>query len=155
MASLAKRRDGRWRARYRDAADKEHSRHFARKLDAPRWLDDVTASVVIGQYVDPKAGRVTFETYDAEWGSRQVWEATNVLAMDLAASSAPFAQLPLAELRRSHVEQWIEQMARPRRTAHVGQQASCWPTCSRFLRTVCGPATCPQPLTWRPVGSTR
>ena len=78
MASLAKRRDGRWRARYRDAADKEHSRHFARKFDAPRWLDDVTASVVIGQYVDPKAGRVTFETYDAEWGSRQVWEATTV-----------------------------------------------------------------------------
>ncbi len=52
MASLAKRRDGRWRARYRNAADKEHSRHFSRKLDAQRWLDEVTASVVTGQYVD-------------------------------------------------------------------------------------------------------
>ena len=39
MASVAKRPDGTWRARYRDAADEEHSRHFARELDAKRWLD--------------------------------------------------------------------------------------------------------------------
>ena len=31
--------------------------------------------------------------------------------MDLAAASVPFGQVPLAELRRSHVEQWVEQMA--------------------------------------------
>ena len=111
MASLAKRADGRWRARYRDAADKEHSRHFARKLDAQRWLDEVTASVVTGQYVDPKAGRVTFATFYAEWAARQVWETNTVQAMDLAAASVPFGQLPLAELRRSHVEQWVKQMA--------------------------------------------
>ena len=42
MASIARRPDGTWRPRYRDAADKEHSRHFARKLDAQRWLDEVT-----------------------------------------------------------------------------------------------------------------
>jgi hypothetical protein len=76
VASLAKRPDGRRRAWYRDAPDKEHSRHFARKLDAQRWLDEVTASVVTGQYVDPKAGRVTFETVYAEWAASQVWEAT-------------------------------------------------------------------------------
>ena len=66
MANLAKRPDGRWRARYRDAVVKEHSLHFARKLDAQRWHDGVTTSVVTGQYVDPKAGRVTFETFYAE-----------------------------------------------------------------------------------------
>jgi len=31
--------------------------------------------------------------------------------MDLAAASVPFGQVPLAELRRSHVEQWVKQMA--------------------------------------------
>jgi hypothetical protein len=110
VANLAKRPDGRWRARYLDAIDKEHSRHFTRKLDAQRWLDEVTTSVVTGQYVDPKAGRVTFATFYTEWAARQVWEATTVLAMDLAANSVPFAQLPLADLRRSHMEQWIKQM---------------------------------------------
>ena len=39
-----------------------------------------------------------------------MWEATTVLAMDLAAAGVTFGQLPLAELRRSHVEQWIKQM---------------------------------------------
>jgi hypothetical protein len=106
VASLAKRPDGRWRARYRDEADREHSRHFARKLDAQRWLDEVTTSVVTGQYVDPKAGQVTFAAFYAEWAARQLWEATTVLAMDLAANSVPFAQVPVAELRRSQIEQW-------------------------------------------------
>ena len=52
MASIAKRPDGRWRAQYRDAAGKEHSKHFDRKTDAQRWLDEVTAAIVTGQYVD-------------------------------------------------------------------------------------------------------
>ena len=60
MANIAKRSDGRWRARYRDDAGREHAKHFSRRLDAKRWLDEVTASIVTGQYVDPNAGRITF-----------------------------------------------------------------------------------------------
>jgi len=59
MASITKRPDGRWRARYRDKAGKEHAKHFDRKVDGQRWLDEVTAAAVTGQYVDPKAGRET------------------------------------------------------------------------------------------------
>lgn len=40
MASIAKRPNGQWRARYRDDSGREHSRHFARKTDAHRWLDE-------------------------------------------------------------------------------------------------------------------
>ncbi|MER6094879.1 site-specific integrase [Streptomyces sp. NPDC001728] len=67
MANIQKRPNGKWRARYRDLDGKEHARHFERKLDAQRWLDEVTASMVTGQYVDPRAGRVTFEKYAAKW----------------------------------------------------------------------------------------
>ena len=42
--SIAKRANGKWRARYRDEAGKEHSRQFDRKLDAQQWLDHVTSS---------------------------------------------------------------------------------------------------------------
>ena len=73
MASIARRPDGTWRPRYRDADGKEHSRHFARKVDAQRWLDEVTATVVTGMYVDPKAGRVTLSAFYATWAARQVW----------------------------------------------------------------------------------
>jgi hypothetical protein len=38
VASVKRRPDGIWRARYRDAAGKEHARHFGRKVDAQRWL---------------------------------------------------------------------------------------------------------------------
>lgn len=63
VASITKRPDGRWRARYRDAADTEHARHFARKIDGQRWLDEVTARIVTGNYVDPKAGRQPLREY--------------------------------------------------------------------------------------------
>ncbi|ELS56347.1 tyrosine-type recombinase/integrase [Streptomyces viridochromogenes] len=67
MANIQKRPNGKWRARYRDLDGKEHARHFDRKLDAQRWLDEVTTSIVTGQYVDPRAGRTTFETYAKKW----------------------------------------------------------------------------------------
>jgi len=38
-------RNGQWRAPYRDEGGREHSRHFTRKVDAQRWLDETTASV--------------------------------------------------------------------------------------------------------------
>lgn len=72
MASVAKRPDGRWRARYRDFAGREHSKHFARKRDAEVWLSQVTASIVTGHYVDPRAGRVTVRDYAAAWERAQV-----------------------------------------------------------------------------------
>lgn len=110
MASLAKRPDGRWRARYRDEGGKEHARHFARKIDGQRWLDEVTAAVVTGQYVDPAAGRVTFAGYYGQWSGRQVWAPGTARAMSLAARSVTFADVPLARIRRSHVEQWVKTM---------------------------------------------
>src|SRR4029079_13965317 len=71
MTSIARRPEGTCRPRYRDADGKEHSRHFARKVDAQRWLDEVTATVVTGMYVDPKAGRVTFREYAELWRGAQ------------------------------------------------------------------------------------
>jgi integrase len=62
----------RWRATYVDDQSREHSRSFARKTDAQRWLDEVTAAVVTGQHVDPKAGQVTFRDYAERWRKMQV-----------------------------------------------------------------------------------
>ncbi len=110
MASIAKRPDGRWRARYRDESRREHAKHFDRKIDAQRWLHEVTAAVVTGQYVDPGAGRMTVTAFYADWSQRQVWESTTVAAMNLAVRSTPFAERPLRDVRRSHLEQWVRQM---------------------------------------------
>ncbi len=78
MASIQKRASGQWRARYRDAHGQEHSRHFERKLAAQRWLDEVTAAVVTGAYVDPDAGKQTFREYAEHWRSIQVHRPATV-----------------------------------------------------------------------------
>ncbi|MFW5472308.1 tyrosine-type recombinase/integrase [Knoellia sp. CPCC 206450] len=108
MASIAKRPDGRWRARYRDDGGKEHAKHFPRKIDAQRWLDSVTASFVRGDYVDPQAGSISLRDFYNAWASRQVWAMGTRSAMDLAIGSFP--NLPLRRLRRSDVELWVKGM---------------------------------------------
>ncbi|MFH5824359.1 tyrosine-type recombinase/integrase [Georgenia sp. AZ-5] len=108
--NIAKRANGKWRARYRDEAGKEHSRHFDRKIDAQQWLDRVTSAVVTGTYADPQAGKITFSAFFGEWSARQVWAPGTVLAMSLAARSTPFAGKPISQVRRSDVEAWIKQM---------------------------------------------
>jgi integrase len=76
MASIQKRPDGRYRARYRDGSGREHARHFDRKIDAQRWLDRVTAAIVTGNYADPKRGRQTFHDFALEWSESQDWKVT-------------------------------------------------------------------------------
>jgi integrase len=53
---------------------------------------------------------VTFAGFYEDWSSRQVWEATTVLAMNLAVRQATFAAMPIGRIRRSHVETWVKAM---------------------------------------------
>jgi integrase len=71
LANIQKRPNGKWRARYRDLDGKEHARHFDRKIDAQRWIDEVTASLVTGQYVDPRSAKKPFKEYAEEWRAIQ------------------------------------------------------------------------------------
>lgn len=110
MASIQKRPDGRYRARYRDEAGKEHARHFKRKVDAQRWLDEVTTAVITGNYVDPKAGKVTFGRFYDEWSERQIWVPSTRVNAERVRATIPFNDLPMKAIRRSHVESWVKAM---------------------------------------------
>jgi integrase len=72
VASISKRVDGKYRARYRDPSGKEHAAHFATRTKAQRWLDEETAKIITGTYVDPRSGRITFRQYAEQWRSVQV-----------------------------------------------------------------------------------
>jgi hypothetical protein len=65
-----------WRARYRDGAGKEHSRHFDRKTDAQRWLDSVTAALMTRTYVDPGRSSITVSSMAEVWMSTPSWTAS-------------------------------------------------------------------------------
>ncbi len=115
MASISKRPDGRWRARYRDANGKEHAKHFDRKTDGQRWLDQVTASLVRGEYVDPRAGKITFEAYAAAWlsiqdhqpGTARLYERTLRLHVFPA-----FGSRPIGSVRNSDVQELVTSLSR-------------------------------------------
>lgn len=113
MASIQKRPDGRYRARYRDAAGKEHARHFARQREAKSWLDEVTASVVAGTYVDPKTARTTVGEWCDTWleGYRTRRASTVRQAeVHVAKIRAAFGPMQLAAVRPSHVRSWTSRL---------------------------------------------
>lgn len=109
MASIKRRTDGKWRARYRDGAGKEHARHFERKTDAQRWLDEVTASLVAGTHVDPKTARTTVGDWCAVWLQGYATRRASTVRQaetHIARIVVHFGAMPLAAVRPSHVKSW-------------------------------------------------
>jgi integrase len=110
LASIKKRPDGQYRARHRGPDGKEHARHFARKVDAQRWLDEMTAAAVTGQYVDPRAGRVTFRACAEVWrlaaphGPTMRDKVRRALEVHVYPT---FGDLPVRAVRPSAVQSWV------------------------------------------------
>ncbi|TQK27897.1 site-specific integrase [Arthrobacter sp. SLBN-53] len=103
----------RWRARYVDPDGKEHARGFARKTDAQRWLDEVTAAVVTGQYVDPKAGQVMFRDYAERWREIQVQRPSSRAHVETMLRRHAYPTLgdkPLSSILPSDIQAWIKSL---------------------------------------------
>lgn len=111
MASIQKRPDGRWRARYRDEAGKEHAKHFARKLEAKRRLDEVTTSIITGQYVDPRAGTITFQEYAEQWRAAMVHRPSSAAYVEgvLRRHVDPiYGARPIGSILPSEIQDWVK-----------------------------------------------
>lgn len=109
MASIQKR-GARWFARYRDDTGREHAQRFDRKVDAQRWLDEQTASLVTGQYVDPRAGRVTLREFAEAWRLAAPHAPTmrDKVQRTLKRHVYPtFGDLPVSAIRPSAVQAWV------------------------------------------------
>lgn len=111
MASIRKLPNGKWQAQFRPIpGGKQVTRTSDRKATVQRWLDEQTAAIVTGMYVDPSSGRVTLADYFRDWGARQLWEIGTREAMELAVRQCPFADRPLKAIKRSDVESWVKTM---------------------------------------------
>lgn len=108
------KRDGigkRWMARYRPHTNApEITKSFTKKTDAKDWLDQQTAAIVTGLWADPKAGKITFSAFADRWTERQIWADSTREGNETAIGSVTFADVPLGELRKSHLEQWVKSM---------------------------------------------
>lgn len=100
----------RWQARYRDPDGRERSKTFIRKIDAQRWLDQVTADLVTGRYIDPRAGRVTLADFAAQWLGAQTYDASTRETMESRVRTHILPTIGEVELRRlkpSTIQAWV------------------------------------------------
>jgi hypothetical protein len=112
VASIKKRPDGRWRARYRDPSGKERAKHFDRKADAAQFLTSIEHSKLTGGYVDPRAGRLTFAEWAGQWHAAQVWRPNTATSARHALRHAlgRFEDRPLQTIRPSEVQLWVRDL---------------------------------------------
>jgi len=109
MSSITKVPAG-YRARWRTPDGQSRSRTFALKSEAQRHLTSVEGSKLVGAYVDPRAGRVTFGDFAAAWQASQVHRPSTAVLVDNHIRNhmlAAFGSRPLASIRPSEVQSWV------------------------------------------------
>jgi len=113
MASVRKQPNGRWRARYRDQTGREHARHFERKVDAQRWLDTITASLVRGDYVNPADSRMTVGEWADKWLAGYQGRPSTVrqARTHVKAIKAQFGDTRIGDVRPSQVKAWTKTLS--------------------------------------------
>ena len=107
----------RYRARYRDAHGRMHSRSFRdkRKMDAVAWLDGQVAALIRNEHVDPRKAKTTvgqwcdlwLEGYGTNRGS-----TVRQAHVDVKRIKAAFGTTRVADVKPSDVKRWTTELAR-------------------------------------------
>jgi integrase len=128
VASVDKRPNGRWRARWREHPNApQRAKHFDRKIDAEQWLAKVMHELATGNYIAPTKTRVTFDDFKATHLERQVWKpATASVAHNaLDHASKVFGPRPLGSIRKGDVQAFVARLdLAPSTVATVHQHLS-------------------------------
>lgn len=101
----------RYRARYIGPDGNEKSRSFADKQKrlAEAWLAQIAADLTRGQYVDPSAGKVTFQQFATKWLASQTTDASTIVAMELRFRLHAFPHIgarSLSAFQPGHIRAW-------------------------------------------------
>lgn len=114
MASITKRANGQWRARYRDSHGHEHARHFARKVDAQTWLNGVTTAVQTGAYVDPARSRISVDVLARQWlaGKVNLKSTTYALYESILGKHVlpRWGDVQLTDVEHGEVQAWVAEL---------------------------------------------
>lgn len=107
-------RGKRYRVRWVDDAGQPQTRLFDRKADAEIWDANVRADVNRGQYIDPRAGRVTMADYWASWRAAMLHRASTADRMDRTFRlhiEPILGAVPIGQVRPSHLKGWVKDRA--------------------------------------------
>jgi integrase len=113
MASIDKRDDGRYRARWREyPGGPQRTRQFRRKSDAERFLDGVRGDLARGVYIDPNGGRTLFQDYAERWRAGQLHRPSTATQAEtyLRVHAYPtLGRRQLGAIRRSDIQAWVKE----------------------------------------------
>lgn len=114
MASVERRTDRPgYVVRWRDESNRQRKRSFRRKLDADRFRAEVEHSLNVGTYVDPVAGRTTFQEYAERWRAMQPHRpntATRTKSQLHVHVYPAIGHRPIAAIRTSEVQALVTGM---------------------------------------------
>ena len=115
MASIDRRANGRYRARWREyPGGPQKSRHFDRKRDAERFLDAGRGDLAHGTYIDPAGGRMPFREYGEEWRAAQVHRPSTAAQAETYLRRHAYPTLghrPIGVIRRSEIQGWVKKIS--------------------------------------------
>ncbi|MCX5249223.1 site-specific integrase [Streptomyces sp. NBC_00201] len=102
----------RYRARYIGPDGSEKSKSFPdkQKRKAEQWLANIEADMSRGDYVDPDAGKVTFEQYATEWMTTQITDPLTRESVEsrLRLHAIPYlGTRPIGSFTASHLRLWL------------------------------------------------
>ncbi|MFP8943825.1 tyrosine-type recombinase/integrase [Streptomyces fenghuangensis] len=105
----------RYRARYVAPDGTERSKSFPdrKKREADAWLTRVEADMSRGQYVDPHAGKITFQQYAETWLTTQGADPNTQASMTSQLRLHAFPHLgsrPLGSFQPTHIRAWVTQL---------------------------------------------
>lgn len=100
-----------WQVRYVDPDGAERRRSFTTQKAAQRFANEVEVHKNRGTYIDPAAGKVTFEEYAEEWRKVQPWRPGTAETTRLRLEKYVYPELgakPIASIRRTDVQAMVK-----------------------------------------------
>ena len=105
----------RYRARYVAPDGQERSKSFPdrQRRQAEDWLTRIEADMSRGQYVDPKAARMTFQQYGEQWLASQSGDPNTKASMRSQLGLHAFPLIgarPLGSFQPSHIREFVAKL---------------------------------------------
>lgn len=79
-----------------------------------KWLDEQSAQIVTGTYVDPNAGKITFRDYAEAWRDRQVHRPSTASDYETQLRLHTYPTLGntrLNELQQAQIQAWVKSLS--------------------------------------------
>lgn len=117
MASISKREVGgkpRYDVNYREPDGRRRRKTFLKKSDADRFAVAVEADKARGAYVDPDAGKVTFQRYAEQWLAAQTSDVTSRESIERSLRLHVYPILGPKQMRAikpSTIQAWLRGLA--------------------------------------------